>query len=131
MHSKHLNILYFIPASERNKALDKFIETVEDFPKTKAKPQLQPNLIKLESNAIKSLKSDDTIIIKEADKGEATIIMDKGHYQSMVESIFTDDNYYEKLATDPRKDTLKKYINFLYKYQKLKQEDHNGPISLT
>ena len=43
--------------------------------------------------------------------------MDKGHYQNMVESIFTDANYYEKLSSDPHKDTLKKYIKFLEKYQ--------------
>ena len=53
----------FIPPSERNEALDKFIFTVEDFPKTKTNNKLKPNLIKSESNTIKTLQSDDTIII--------------------------------------------------------------------
>ena len=51
----------FIPSSQRN--------AVEEFPKPKKLNKLKPNLNKLESNAIKSLQNNDSIVIKEADKG--------------------------------------------------------------
>ena len=77
----------FIPPPERNHAVDKFISTVEEFPKTKPNAILKPNIVKSEANAIKSLQNDHTIIIKEADKGGATVIMDREHYLEMVETI--------------------------------------------
>ena len=109
----------FIPPPERNESLDKFITRVEDFPKTKTNSKLKPNLNKTESNAIKTLQSDDTIIIKEADKGGATVIMNKEHYQEMVETIILDTDYYEKLSENPHKDTAQKYHKLLKKYQNL------------
>lgn len=107
----------FIPPPERNTALDKFIASVEDFPKTKPKNKLKPNLTKYESKAIKSLQNDDTIVIKEADKGGATIIMDKQHYREMVDTIINDEEYYEKMDKNPHKDNLQKYNKFLKNYQ--------------
>ena len=104
----------FIPSSERNAALDKFVTTVEEFrKKNKRNNKLKPNLNKLESNAIKSLQNDDSIVIKEADKGGTTVIMDKTHYKEMVETIINDNDNYEKLASDPHKETMRKYNNFL------------------
>ena len=57
----------FIPHSERNAALDKYISTKEYFPKTNNK--IKQNFSKYESSAIKTLQNDESIIIKEADKG--------------------------------------------------------------
>ena len=74
----------------------------------------------MESNAIKSLQNDDSIVIKEADKGGGvgtTVIMDKTHYKEMVETIINDNDYYEKLASDTHKETMQKYNNFLKKHQ--------------
>ena len=89
------------------------------FQKLKQIANLKPNLNKTESNAIKTLQSDDTIIIKEADKGGATVIMNKEHYQEMVETIILDTDYYEKLSENPHKDTAQKYHKLLKKYQNL------------
>ena len=66
---------------------------------------------------MKALKNDDTIIIKETDKGGATVIMDKQHYKEMVHSIINDTEYNEKLDKDPHKETLHKYNKYLKKYQ--------------
>ena len=41
-------------------------------------------------------ENDDTIIIKEADKGGAMVKMDKQHYREMVHTIINDAEYYEK-----------------------------------
>ena len=108
----------FIPNSERNAALDKFISTVEEFPKTKnSKSKIKQNLCKSEYNAIKSLQNDQSIIIKEADKGGTTVIMNKEHYKEMVESIINDTEYYEQLDGDPYKTIGQKYNKFLKKHE--------------
>ena len=105
----------FIPSPERINALDKFISTIEEFPKTKPNAISKPNIIKSESNAIKSLQNDHSIIIKEADKGGATVIMDREHYKEMVENTLNDRGYYEVLETNPHKETKLKYNKFLKK----------------
>ena len=86
---------------------------------------MKPNLNKRESNAIKTLQNDDSIIIKEADKDGGrgtTVIMDKTHYKEMVETIINDNDYYEKLASDPHKETMQKYNKFLKKNKKVLQK---------
>ena len=73
--------------------------------------------IYIEANAIKSLQNDHTIIIKEADKGGATVIMDRKHYLEMVETTLNDKEYYEILTKDPHKETKLKYNKFLKKHE--------------
>ena len=107
----------FIPPPERNNAVDTFISTIEEFPKTQTNAFSKSNIIKSEANAIKSLQSDHTIIIKEADKGGATVIMDREHYLKMVETTLNDTEYYETLAKDPHKETKLKYNKFIKKHQ--------------
>ena len=48
------------------------------------------------------------LLPNKADKGGATVIMDKQHYREMVNTIINDTEYYEKLDQDPHKDTLQK-----------------------
>ena len=84
----------FIPPNKRNDALDEFINTVEKFPKTPIKSNAKNNLTQAEWEALKTLKEDDDIIIKEADKGWATIVMNKEFYKDLVETILKDETYY-------------------------------------
>ena len=53
--------------------------------------------------AVKSLKDDNSIIIKQGDKGWASVIMNKENYKSMVERILNDEVKYTKLNTNPEK----------------------------
>ena len=57
----------------------------------------------METEAIKTLANDTSIVIKEADKGGATIKMDQSHYKDMVENTLKDNKFYEKLYSDPSK----------------------------
>ena len=91
------NISDFVPPPNRNTALDNFISKIEDFPKTNPPNNKKQNLTEHESKAMKALKNDDKIIIKEADKGGATVIMDKQHYKEMVHSIINDTEYYRSV----------------------------------
>ena len=107
----------FTPNPERNTALDKY-NTIEEFPKTKKNnSNLKQNLSKSEYNAIKALHNDQSIVIKEADKGGTTVLLNKEHYQEMVETIIDDKEYHEKLEGGPNKNTVQKYNTFLKKHQ--------------
>ena len=107
----------FTPPDKRNGALDEFIDTVEKFPKTLRQTHNNQNLKRSEWEAVKSLKDDNSIIIKQADKGGASVIMSKENYKSMVERILNDEVYYTKLKTNPEKDLQMKYKRFLKNYK--------------
>ena len=97
--SLRLNRSDFVPPINRNTNLEKYIQTVEDFPLEPQK-KTKTNLSKMETEAIKTLANDTSIVNKEADKGVATIIMDQSHYKNMVENTLNDKNFYEKLDSD-------------------------------
>ena len=66
---------------------------------------------------MKILRTNSEIIIKEADKGGATIIMNKEDYKELVETILNDEVYYTKLNTSPEKELNLKYKKFLQKFK--------------
>ena len=76
---------------------------MQNTPTIKSNSNNKHNISLAERNAIKSLANDQSIIIKEADKGGAVVIMDREHYKEIVENMFSDKKYYEKLDTDPQK----------------------------
>ncbi|VDK41108.1 unnamed protein product [Dibothriocephalus latus] len=45
-----------------------------------------------------SLKSDQSIVVVHADKGDATVIMDKENYVNKANAIFSDTDAYTLLA---------------------------------
>ena len=57
---------------------------------------MKSNISRGEQEALKMLSEDSSIIIKEADKGGAIIIMDRDHYKEMVMSQLQDDHFYKK-----------------------------------
>ena len=85
----------------------------KDFPLEPQNNKTKPNFTKMENEAIKHLANDNSFVIKEADKGGATLMMDQAHYKNMVENILTDTNFYEKLDADPSKAEKTKYTTFL------------------
>ena len=107
----------FTPPDKCNGALDEFIDTVEKFPKTLRQTHNNQNLKQSEWEAVKSLKDDNSIIIKQADKGGASVIMSKENCKSMVERILNDEVYYTKLKANPEKDLQMKYKRFLKNYK--------------
>ncbi|VDM02025.1 unnamed protein product [Schistocephalus solidus] len=54
-----------------------------------------------EALGLRSLKSDENIVVVPADKDGATVIMDKDDYVSMVNNIFSYIEAYALLAEDP------------------------------
>jgi hypothetical protein len=57
----------------------------------------KPNLSKAEITSLKTLSKMSNIIIKPADKGGATVIMDRDNYVFEANKQLSDQNYYSKL----------------------------------
>nr|VZI16067.1 unnamed protein product [Spirometra erinaceieuropaei] len=79
-----------------------------------------------EKKALRSLKTDDKIVIMSADKGGATVIMDKVDYVNKANQIFDDREAYAPLAADPTKKqaaTIKKKVNELARLKLISPDD--------
>ena len=73
------------------------------------------NVSREESKAINSLRSDRTIVVKEADKGSGVVVWDREDYITEAESQLGDSEVYSRLDNDPSErlhqiisDTLKR-----------------------
>lgn len=61
------------------------------------------NIPKEEITALRNLGQDSTIVIKEADKGRATVIMDRKDYINELHRQLSDSFTYQRLERDPSK----------------------------
>ena len=82
----------------------------------KAKPP-KPNMSFKQRSAVRTLRNDSNIVIVPADKGKATVVMDKTDYDTKMRAILQDDQY-RPLPRDPTvkvenkiADTLKRLRN--------------------
>ena len=53
---------------------------------------LPPNITKYDFKAIKDLRKDNIIMILPADKGRATVVLDKEEYEGKMKSMLSDEN---------------------------------------
>ena len=74
------NKFKFTPKRNRNKCLEQYIDNVSNYP-LQPKEFTRNNLTKAEKLALKRLHEDKNIVIKQADKGGAIIIMDTNYYR--------------------------------------------------
>ena len=70
-----------------------------------------------EKEALDKLKKDDTVIIKQADKGGAFVIMDRTYYISKMKDHLDDENTYEKLSRNEDEHVLKGVKKLTQKYR--------------
>ena len=82
------------------------------------------NISKNEWEAIKSLKENDSIVIKEADKGGAVVVMNKTHYYNIVVKILQDEETYKKTNENCDKKVFKDLEKLVAKFSNclLKEE---------
>ena len=85
----------FNPPRNRNKSLG-IVDYLNNQNFDKAATKNKSNISKNEWEAIKSLKENDSIVIKETDKGEAVVVMNKTHYYNIVVKILHDEETYKK-----------------------------------
>ena len=62
------------------------------------------NLTNKQREALNSLASDETLIIKLADKGSGIVLMDINDYNDLCMEILNDKEYYEEVTSDPNPD---------------------------
>lgn len=108
----------FMPPKGRNQYLDIFIDTVKTFPieQLSGKNTFRNNINKLEWDAIENLTNDESIIIKEADKGSAVVIMDREYYKSLCLSVLENSTYYEKQPSYESKEVMQKLKTIINEY---------------
>ena len=83
----------------------------------KSKPP-KPNISKTERQALKSLQDDDSIIILPADKGNATVVMDRLEYSNKLTDLIGNGGY-SKIKKDPTLKTERKLSKILGKNKDL------------
>ena len=91
-------------------------------------PTCKNNLSISENNALKSLRNNPNIIIKPADKGSATVIMDKDNYIAEGHRQLNDGNHYMKLRTPlypETADKISEILNDLYKKHFISDKELN------
>ena len=72
------------------------------------------NLNKNEWKALKELKENESIVIKEADKGGSVVIMNRTHYERMINQHLNDTKTYKETDTNIDKKvmtSLKKHVS--------------------
>ena len=67
-------------------------DLLQDYTRKRA---AHPNLSKMERDAIKSLKEDNTRVVLTADKGVAMVVMDKSSYIDKCMALLQDTNVYQ------------------------------------
>ena len=84
----------------------------------KRKKNIKPNVPKEEIKALADLKKDETILILPADKGRATVVLDKSEYETKINNILSDTKTYETLKKDPTPNFKNKLINIIKPWKK-------------
>ena len=68
------------------------------------------NITYKEQNALKSLRSDESILIVPADKGRSTVVINKTDYMEKVSEHLNDETTYREVASNPT-NTLQSKVN--------------------
>ncbi|KAL9958229.1 hypothetical protein ACROYT_G035215, partial [Oculina patagonica] len=95
------------PEKNREMAVEAYVEALEnailshDF-----ETSHQRNLTREEQRALENLRSYDDIIIKQADKGSAVVVLDKGTYVQEAMRQLNDEEVYTSLDTDPTQEMV-------------------------
>ena len=102
----------FVPPKSNDEYLSIVLNTLTTIPDSAPTTKTRNNISRGEITALRDLKDDDKIIIKAADKGGATVIIDKTFYKDKIMELLTDHENYVELESnqDP---TIMKNINCL------------------
>ena len=87
------------PPKSEDKLLEQTIQTLHEFPLEHSK-NVKSNLTNRERNAMESLKSDKSLIIKEADKGGAVVCIDSDYYRDKLLDMLSEEEFYEQTERD-------------------------------
>ena len=71
------------------------------------------NVTKDEREAWKKLKKNKALQISQADKGNATIVLDAADYDAKVHELLDDCTFYDRLKKDPTRATDRKFLDVI------------------
>ncbi len=98
--------------------LESYLQRIEnDLPNITPK-HFEKNLTKEEKLALRTLKSDPTLIIKQADKGSGIVLEDTEKYIKDGLDHLSDDSIYETIEEDPTTplaEAINKYVHYMHK----------------
>ena len=98
----------FVPPKTNDNYLTSFLDSLQTVHEIENIRNSESNMFKAEQKALKNLQINYTIIIKEADKGGATLIMDKTNYKNIITEMLSDDEYYIELQRNEDNNIIKK-----------------------
>ena len=82
------------------------------------------NISNEERAAVRNIGKDTSIMILPADKGKATVVMDKEDYEKKVKDMLSDKQTYLKLDNDPTLKYRKKLVSILDKMRSEKKNNN-------
>ena len=113
----------FNPPRGRDIILDRVVDYINDYPVGQhQRKHIRQNLNKGERKALLQLKNDRDIIIKEADKGSAVVIMNKQFYEHKILEMLQNGESYQNIPNSQDKETLKKIKVLLNKCNDVLQD---------
>jgi hypothetical protein len=77
----------------------------------------RPNITKQERRALNTLKKEKDIMILPADKGCATVVLDRSEYIAKMEGLVKDTNTYSPLPKDPTEKFRTQLVNILKEWK--------------
>ena len=97
------------PPRNRNITLDNYIDFLTKFPleELQGKDIKRSNLTKEEQNALQELRGHPEILIFEADKGGAVVVMDRIYYADKIFDMLNDSQTYEEITANRDKNVMK------------------------
>ena len=120
MTKRYKKTINWTPPRNLDPSLDSYIDNVEDNIKNIQPTRISDNLTKDERTALKTLAKRTDIIIKPADKGSGTVVMDRQMYIDECNRQLNDTNFYEK----HNKDITSKVTNTVKQYlQQMKRDE--------
>ena len=78
---------------------------------------MRQNIPRSQKQALNTLQKDTGIVIKEADKGGAIVIMDKNYYKEKILEQLNDRNFYREIDGNMDKTTMQVIGRLVTKYQ--------------
>ncbi|CAJ0944716.1 unnamed protein product [Ranitomeya imitator] len=126
----------FMPP-KTNHAIETFITLLDRDIKETIRDQrlgflpVRHNVTPLEKQALTSLKDNNHIIIKPADEGGATVVMNKNQYVAEIKRQLADTTTYRKIQSDPVYNIRRKIDTILTKHTQLQTIDAKTKTFLT
>ena len=121
----------FTPKTGINTTLDTYITSFRDRFKTdilKKMKKTKYNLSAVERKAVNCLKNNKSIVIKEADKGGATVIQDREAYVKEAQRQLHNVDYYRQTNIDPTNKFTKELRDLIKTFPKDDQSKLRGAI---